>query len=285
MADLNQQYIEIRSRLVNFDLTVQQRCATFHFIRILAQKLLITVYKLIMGETNTLELKKAKQGFALLYEVSRAIVSSRYLEEILSLVVGLTAEMMGSKICSLMLLDDKKQELVIKATQSLSEAYRSKPPIKVGESVSGRAVKEKKSITVMDVTREGGYKYPKIALAEGLRSLISVPMMVKNRVIGVLNCYTTREHEFSEEEIQILVGVANQAAMAIENTKLLGERVKAVEELETRKKVEQAKGILMKRYRLAEAEAYRMIQKQGMDKRRSLREIADAIIVSEEIAG
>lgn len=237
-----------------------------------------------MIENDTASLKKFK-GFDLLYEVSRAISSNRYLEEILLLVVGMTAELMGSKICSLMLLDEKKQELVIKATQSLSEQYRTKAPIKVGESVSGRAVQQKVPIIVSDVTREKGYKYPEVAKAEGLRSLISVPMMIKNRVIGVLNCYTSAEHEFGKEEIQLLVGVANQAAVAIENTNLLAEKISAVEALETRKRVERAKGILMKRCGINESEAYRMIQKRSMDKRHSLKEIAEAIIVSEEISG
>ena len=229
------------------------------------------------------KLKKAQQSFALLYEVSRAIVSNRYLEEILSLVVVLTADLMDSKICSLMLLDDEKQELVIKATQSLSEAYRSKPPVKVGESVSGRAVQKKQAITVLDVTKEKGYKYPELAKTEGLRSMVAVPMMIKNRVIGVLNCYTAQEHEFTADEIQMLSGVANQAAVAIENTKLLAEKVQAVDDLETRKKVERAKTILMRRQNLSEGDAYRMLQKQSMDKRRSLKDIADAVILSEEI--
>ena len=235
-----------------------------------------------MENQDELKSKKAK-GFDLLYEVSRAISSNRYLEEILLLVVGMTAELMGSKICSLMLLNEEKQELVIKATQSLSEHYRTKPPIKVGESVSGRAVQQKRPITVRDVLDEKGYKYPEIAKAEGLRSLISVPMMVKNRVIGVLNCYTSTEHEFTREEIQLLIGVANQAAVAIENTNLLAEKISAVEALETRRKVERAKAILMKRHSLEEAEAYKAIQKQSMDKRRSLKEIADAIILSQEM--
>jgi two-component system, response regulator PdtaR len=229
------------------------------------------------------EVEKLRQSFSLLYEVSRAIVSNRYLEEILALVVGLTAQLMNSKICSLMILNEEKHELTIKATQSLSESYREKPSIKVGESVSGRAVQMKHPITVLDVTKDKDYKFPEIAKAEGLKSLISVPMMVKNRVIGVLNCYTAVEHEFSSEEIQMLIGVANQAAVAIENTRLLAEKVTAAESLETRKKVEQAKGILMKRLKISENEAYRMLQKQSMDKRHSIKEIADAIILSEEL--
>ena len=82
----------------------------------------------------------------------------------------------------------------------------------------------------------------------------------------------------------MLVGVANQAALAIENTKLLAEKVAAGEALETRKKIERAKGILMKRQQIGESEAYRLLQKQSMDMRHSLKEIAEAIILSEEIA-
>lgn len=237
-----------------------------------------------MGTDLDLELKKTQKGLALLYEVSRALVSNRYLEEILSLVVGWTAEVIGSKICSLMLLDESGHELVIKATQSLSEAYRSKPPIKVGESVSGRVVQLKQPVTVLDVRKEPGYKYPEIARKEGLASLVAVPMMVKERVIGVLNCYTTEARTFSEHEILLLRGVANQAALAIENTRLLADKVLAQEALEGRKKVERAKGILMRRLSVTENEAYRMLQKQSMEKRRSLKEVAEAIILSEEIA-
>ena len=236
-----------------------------------------------MEATSNSELHRAKQNFTLLYEVSRAVVSNRYLEEILLLVVSLTAELMRSKICSLMLLDEEKQELTIKATQSLSEHYRIKLPIKVGESVSGRAVLEKRAVTIQDVTKDKDYKYPEIARAEGLKSLVSVPMMIKNRVIGVLNCYTIQERDFAQEEIQILSGVANQAALAIENTRFLAEKVAAVENLESRKKVERAKGILMKRHHSGEAEAYRMIQKQSMDSGRSLKEVAEAIVVSEDM--
>ena len=199
------------------------------------------------------------------------------------MVVHLTAELMGSKICSLMLLDDQKR-LVIKATQSLSEEYRKKPPVTVEGSVSGRAVINKKPITVRDITIDRDFKYPDIAREQGLKSLICVPMMIKDRVIGVLNCYTTVEYPFTNDEVKALCGAANQAAVVIENTQLLADKAAAMEALKVRKVVERAKGILMKRHKVEEDKAYRMLQKQSMEKRRSLRDIAEAIIVSEEIA-
>jgi GAF domain-containing protein len=223
---------------------------------------------------------KAKQ-LDTIAQLSNSIVSNSYLQEILQLIVTMTAQTMGSKICSLMLLDDKTQELKIAATQSLSEEYRKKEPLKLGQSISGRALKEKSSIAVRDVTKAQGYVYPEIAKREGLVSMLAVPMLVKDKPIGVVNCYTTNEHEFTKEEIGILQTIANQAAVAIENTNLLEESHKAREALEVRKLVERAKGVLMKERGMTEEAAFQFIQKQAMNMRRTMREIAEAILLTE----
>ena len=218
-----------------------------------------------------------------LAQVSDAVVSERYLDEILQLIVTVTAELMGSKICSLMLLEADQQTLVIRATQALSPAYRNKPPIKVGQSVSGRAVKERRPISVVDVTRDQGYTFPDIARREGLRSLLSVPMVMQDRVIGVLNCYTAQEHRFSEGETRALSTIANQAAVAIEHTRALDQASALQKSLEDRKIIEQAKGILAGELRCSEAEAFRLLQTQSMAKRKTMREIADAILLAREL--
>jgi len=156
-----------------------------------------------------------------LSEISRTITSDLYLEEILQLIVAMTAESMNFRICSIMLLDDDKKELVIKATQSKSRAYTKKPNVKLTESVAGRAVMEGKPITIRDVRKTPGYQYPDIAKQEGLCSLVALPLMVKKEIIGVLNCYTAVPREFSEDDIQLLTALANQAAMSIQNAKLM----------------------------------------------------------------
>ncbi len=229
------------------------------------------------------ETKRKALQIETLAKVSKTIVSNRYLEEILHLIVTTTAEMMNSKICSIMLLDEKRNELVIKATQSLSDEYRNKPPLPVDKSVSGRAVREKKPVVIQDVYKEKEYFYPNLAEKEGVHSLLSIPMMIKERVIGIVNIYTSQEHRFADEEIKILSTIANQAAVAIENTKLMEESLALREALETRKAVERAKGILMRERGLNEAEAFRLIQKHSMDNRKSMREVAEAIILTSEI--
>jgi two-component system, sensor histidine kinase PdtaS len=153
--------------------------------------------------------------------VSKTITSNLYLEEILHLIVAMTAKTMSFKICSIMLLDEDKGELVIKATQSRSHDYVKKPSLKVGESVAGRAVQEGQVLTILDVKEAPDYRFPDIAEREGLCSLICVPLRVKDRTIGVLNCYTSRPRVFSQAEVDLLTTLSNHAAISIENAKLM----------------------------------------------------------------
>ena len=234
--------------------------------------------------------RKKKAGYQIyltqieaLSKVANLITSGLYLEELLRLVVNVTAQIMNSKICSLMLLDPDKKELVIKATQSVSEAYNKKPNIKLGEGIIGKVALENKLICVIDVKNDERYINREIAKKEGLCSLASVPLGVKGRVIGVLNCYTSRKHIFTKPELHVLTALANQAAVAIENAELDLRMRSAEEALTTRKLIERAKDILAQEVNVLPSEAYRLIQKQSMDTRKSMREIAEAIILAQEI--
>jgi signal transduction protein with GAF and PtsI domain len=230
-----------------------------------------------------MEIMPYEEQIKALSKVSKAIASDLYLEDILRLIVAVTAQVMGSNICSLMLIDEKSGQVVIRATQSVSEEYNKKPALKLGEGIAGKVAKENKPMAIKDVTREKEYKYGDIAKKEGLCSLLCVPLTVKGKVIGVLYCYTPSPHDFTETEIDILTSIANQAAVAIENTELIVKSKVIQEELEARKKIERAKGILMKEEALTEEEAYLKLQKFSMDNRKSMREVADAIILTSEM--
>ena len=220
-----------------------------------------------------------------LSKVANLITSGLYLEELLRLIVHVTAEVTNSKISSLMLLDPDKKELVVRATQSISEAYNKKPNIRLGEGIAGIVAKENKPLCVLDVKEDKRYLNSDIAKKEKLCSLACVPLAVKGRVIGVLNCYTSKKHVFSKHELDLLTALANQAALAIENAELDLRARSAEEALTTRKLVERAKDILSQEANILPSEAYRLIQKQSMDSRKSMREVAEAIILAKDIKG
>jgi signal transduction protein with GAF and PtsI domain len=221
--------------------------------------------------------------FDTLVKVSETITSEKYLDEILSLIVVVTAEMLNSKICSIMLLDPKGVELSIKATQSLSDDYKKKPNLRVDTSLVGEVIKTKKCLAIEDVRRDKQYFYRELAIKEGLSSMLAVPMVVKDKAVGVINVYTKEPHSFTRDEIGVLQMVANQAAVAVENTKLMEESLKAKEALETRKLVERAKGALMKMQNLSEDSAYRLIHKKSMDTCKTMKEIAESILLMADI--
>jgi len=218
-----------------------------------------------------------------LTKISRAITSDRYIEDILRLVVTVTAEAMHSKICSLWLLDDRDNSLRLRATQSISEDYLRERSLKIGEGIVGKVALTRKPRSVINVLEDPDFKEKELAKKEGLVSMLSVPMVVKDRVIGVINCYTSRSHEFTQTEENVLITVANEAAVAIENTELMVKTKVIQEELESRKLIERAKDILMTRRGISGQDAYRWIQKRSMDTRKSMSEIAEAIVLTEEM--
>lgn len=228
-------------------------------------------------------MKSHKAYIETLSTISKAITSDLYLEDMLKLIVTLTANVLNAKICALWLLDEETKQLKIKATQAMSSEYLQERTIGLGEGVVGLVAQQRTPLIIPDVLKDARYKEKKLARKENFVSMLSVPMMVKNRVIGVINLYTTAPYAFTDSDTDLLSTVANQAAVAIENTELMVKTQVISEELETRKKVEKAKGLLMKEQGLSEEQAYSVLRKSSMNRRLPMKDIAEAIILASEI--
>jgi len=221
-----------------------------------------------------------------LMDISRVITSDLYLEEILKLIVMVTARVTGVEICSLWLIDEtvSPPQIRLKATQSIDPEYVKDRSLNMNEGVVGFVATHKEPLIIEDVLNEPRFKEKDMAKKLGLVSMVGVPLEVKNKeVIGVLNCFTSKHRVFTETEVNLIRTVANQAAAAIMNTELMVKTKVIQEELETRKLVERAKEILMQRRYKTGEEAYRWIQKRSMDTRKSLRNVAEAILLSEDL--
>lgn len=155
-----------------------------------------------------------------IFEIDKAITSAIDLETVLQQIVQMSIGLLDAKISSIMLLDEESQELVIAAAHGLSEGYIKKGHIQVGESIAGKVIEEGRPIAVDDIQEDPRHAYPDHARTEGLRSLLSVPLNLKDRVIGVLNIYTEEPHEFNPHEVNLFTSLASQAAIAIENARL-----------------------------------------------------------------
>lgn len=155
-----------------------------------------------------------------IFEIDKAITSAIDLETVLQQIVQMSIGLLDARISSIMLLDEDSGELIIAAAHGLSEGYIRKGPIKVGESIAGRVIQEGRPIAVENIGEDSRHAYSDQARVEGLCSLLSVPLSLKDRVIGVLNIYTQETHSFSPHEINLFTSLASQAAIAIENARL-----------------------------------------------------------------
>ena len=147
------------------------------------------------------ETERRTQQLSTLAAVGQVIASGHYLDEMLQLIVRMITEMMLARVVSIMLVDKRKNELVLKAAKCSSEEYWQHPNLKIGNSLISSVVKRKEPLIVRDVTREPAYRYPDLAKREGVRSLVSVPMIAKDHVIGVINVYSAEERNFSDVDV------------------------------------------------------------------------------------
>ncbi len=221
-----------------------------------------------------------------LTDISRAITSDLYIEDLLKLIVMVTARVTGVEICSLWIVneEEKPPKIRLKATQSIAPEYIKDRALNLDEGVVGYVATHKIPLILKDVLECDRFKEKDMARKLGMVSMVGVPLITReDKVIGVLNCFTASPHDFSETEVNLLQAVANQSAIAIVNTELMVKTRVIQEELEARKKIEQAKEILMLSRKMNGDEAYGWLRKKSMDSRKSLREVAEAVILSNEL--
>ncbi len=221
-----------------------------------------------------------------LTDISRAITSDLYIEDLLKLIVMVTARVTGVEICSLWLINPEEDppKIRLKATQSIHPEYIKDRALGLNEGVVGYVITHRQPLLLKDIMNSRRFKEKEMAKRLGLVSMAGIPLQTRDeKVIGVLNCFTAVPHDFSDTEVNLLTAVANQSAVAILNTELMVKTKVIREELEARKKNEQAKEILMHQRSMTGSEAYRWLQKRSMDSRKTIREVAEAVILSNEI--
>lgn len=155
-----------------------------------------------------------------LARVSQTITAPIYLDEMLTVIVEMAAQIMGARGCALLLFDEQQGELALRANYGLSREHAAISPIEVETSLTGQAIKRGEPLVVRDLLEEPLYRNKELARREGLHSFLSVPVSVRDKIIGAFNCYMGSVHEFTQKEIELFSTLANQTALALENSNL-----------------------------------------------------------------
>ena len=176
------------------------------------EELLAVVKKALEKEVTVRETQEIREQFE---EITTAIRKTLNLREVLNLVVTGVVKLLTLKGCAVSLLDRKKEYFRVCAAYGLSEQYLKKGPIAADKRLS--KVLSGQSESVLDVTASPQIQYLWEAKEEGIASIFSVPLKLKEEVIGMLRIYTSEPREFSRDEIDLLSGFAEQVSIALEN--------------------------------------------------------------------
>lgn len=155
-----------------------------------------------------------------LFRIAEAMTSSLELQPMLQQVLSATVLEMGLKAASIRLLDSSGKHLQLVASHGLSERYLSKGPVQVSASPIDQRLLSGESVALYDVIEDSSFQYPAEAEAEGIRSVLATPLLVKERIVGVMRVYSAKPRPFTPVGVAFLQSVAGIVAVAIENAKL-----------------------------------------------------------------
>ncbi len=170
--------------------------------------------------------------FHALHQIVMVISSTLNPEEVFAKITQQTATAMECKASTLRLLNPSGTHLLASGAYGLSSAYMRKGPVEVYKSGMDAEVLKGKTIHLKDATSDGRFQYPESAKAEGLVSVLTTPLMVEGKAIGLLRVYSSYVRDFTKDECDFMEAVASVAALSIENA-CMHQKLKSDFELHT----------------------------------------------------
>jgi two-component system, response regulator PdtaR len=233
----------------------------------------------------------AESEVLLLHRISTIISSKLSLDEMLGEVIGFTIQATACDACLVYLLDRATNEVVLRASQVPHTAALGNVRMKMGQGVTGWVAQHQEAVALSSNASADSRFIPFQSLIEDTyQAFLSVPLVSGGDLVGVINVHHRESHTHSEWEIGRLRFVGEQLGLAVaksllaeQNSRLIEETQEFKRELETRKVLERAKGILQRKMGLSEEEAYLMLRDQSRKLRKPMKELAEAVILFEEM--
>jgi signal transduction protein with GAF and PtsI domain len=161
---------------------------------------------------------KEKEYLRVFQKVTRAVSSSLQLDEVLHMIVRTLPEVMGLKAATIRLLDESGEYLKLVAAHGLSERYLSRGPVDMEENI--RAALDEKPVAIIDVSTDPRLYYRREAEEEGIKSMLTLPVIARGKVIGILRLLTAQIRHFTQQDIDFAAALAEQCGTAIENARM-----------------------------------------------------------------
>lgn len=166
------------------------------------------------------ELITVKEELQNVFKVSRSLCLNIDLKKISSLITRLTCDLMHSDACVLRLLDEHKKILVAYSGCGMSSKFlKQTSVIKVDQTLAGLVASTRKAVIIDDINADTGIKCRELLKQEGVRSVLCVPVIYQEKVLGVITAYSKKLAHFTEGEMGVLMIFASQVALGIQESK------------------------------------------------------------------
>ena len=211
--------------------------------------------------------------------------------DVLQELIAITVEVTGSDACLVYLADYATGEVVLRASQLPHAPEIGSVRLKLGEGITGWVAQHKTVVALArNASADARFKSFASLVEDTYEAFLSVPLVSGGEVIGVLNVHHREPHEHTQKEVSLLLFVGEQMGGAIamsllaeQNARLQDEALQIRHQLETRKLVERAKGLLQSRYQWTEQQAYQRLRDESRRLRKPIREIAEAVLLVESL--
>jgi uroporphyrinogen-III synthase len=226
---------------------------------------------------------------AILHRTSRIVSSGLSIDDMLQELVALTVEVTTCDACLVYLPDHETGDIVLRASQLPHDAEIGAVRLNLGEGIAGWVAQHKSAVALSsNAFADSRFKHFTTLVEDTYEALISVPLVRGGEVIGVLNVHHREPHLHTPEEISVLCFLGEQmggaiaySALADHNAKLKKEAMVVRQQLEERKIIERAKGVLQQRFGLSEEEAYQRLRDESRRLRRTMRDVSEAVLLVE----
>ncbi|MDI6729870.1 MAG: GAF domain-containing protein, partial [Thermodesulfovibrionales bacterium] len=185
------------------------------FMAAIAEQAAIAIVNARTFETTV---SRAREYLRVFEDVTKAVSSTLRLNEVLNLIVKKLPEVMNLKAATIRLLDATGHKLELAAAYGLSEKYLGRGPVDTEENI--REALQTRPVAIYDVSTDPRVHYQKEAMEEGIKSMLTLPIIARGKVIGVLRLLTDSPRLFTEEDIAFSASLAEVCGTAIENARM-----------------------------------------------------------------
>lgn len=219
-----------------------------------------------------------------LHEISVQLSTGDQFHEVLNRVVDFASALVRCDSCLIYVLEG--DELVLRASKNPHPDVVDRLKLRVGQGITGWVAEHREPVAVAEnAAHDPRFQFFHELPEDSYEAFLSVPLMCRGRVVGVINLQHRQHHVYRRREIRLISMVGFLVGAEIELARLEEANSTLAEQLQTRKMVERAKGILQRDLALSEEQAYLTLQRQSRQKRRPMKEIAEAIILSDDVKG